>query len=190
MATEEQIRESLEKVMVPVVMRDLNGLNLVKQITDSGKEVKITLASTALSDEAKKWVTTKAKEVVGKLKGVKKVKIEFAEAKPTELNQISNIVAVMSGKGGVGKSLVASLAAIALKRQGYEVGILDADQPPQRQRKRHPARALAFGHRDNVHQPAPSPGRRRRHLAGTFDQQHHQAVLGDRPLGQARLPAH
>jgi Mrp family chromosome partitioning ATPase len=121
------VRESLEKVMVPVVMRDINGLNLVRQITTSDKEVKITLAATALNDEAKQWVTNKAKDAVGKLSGVKKVEIEFAEAKPAELNKIGSIIAVMSGKGGVGKSLVAGLAAIALKRQGYEVGILDAD---------------------------------------------------------------
>jgi ATP-binding protein involved in chromosome partitioning len=127
MATEEQVRESLEKVMVPVVMRDLNGLNLVRQIAISSDEVKITLASTALNDEAKKWVTDKAKGVVSKLSGAKKVTIEFSEAKPAELNKIGNIVAVMSGKGGVGKSLVAGLSAIALQRQGYQVGILDAD---------------------------------------------------------------
>ena len=127
MATEKQVRESLEKVMVPGVMRSLNGLNLVRQLAISDKEVKITLASTALNDETREWLTTKTKEVVGKLSGVKKVEIEFSEAKPAELNQIGNIVAVMSGKGGVGKSLVAGLAAIALKRQGYEVGILDAD---------------------------------------------------------------
>jgi Mrp family chromosome partitioning ATPase len=113
--------------MVPVVMRDINGLNLVRQIKTSDKEVKITLASTALNDEAKQWVSNKAKEAVGKLSGVKKVEVEFAEAKPTELNKIGTILAVMSGKGGVGKSLVAGLAAIALNRQGYEVGILDAD---------------------------------------------------------------
>jgi len=127
MATEEQVRESLEKVMVPVVMRSINGLNLVRQIAISSDEVKITLSSTALNDEAKKWVTDKAKGTVSKLSGAKKVTIEFSEAKPTELNKIGNIIAVMSGKGGVGKSLVAGLSAIALQRQGYEVGILDAD---------------------------------------------------------------
>jgi len=127
MASEEQVRESLEKVMVPGVMRSLNGLNLVRQISTSTAGVKITLAATALNDEAKEWVTTKAKDTVGKLSGVKKVAIEFSEAKPTELNKIGNIIAVMSGKGGGGKSLVAGLAAITLKRQGYEVGILDAD---------------------------------------------------------------
>ncbi|MCX6011260.1 MAG: Mrp/NBP35 family ATP-binding protein [Chloroflexi bacterium] len=127
MATETQVRESLEKVMVPGVLRSLNGLNLVRQLAISDKEVKITLSSTALNDETREWLTTKTKEVVGKLSGVKKVELEFSEAKPAELNQIGNIIAVMSGKGGVGKSLVAGLAAIALKRQGYEVGILDAD---------------------------------------------------------------
>jgi Mrp family chromosome partitioning ATPase len=127
MAIEEQVRESLEKVMVPGVMRSLNGLNLVKQVAVSDKTAKITLAATALNDEAKKLVTTKAKDAAGKLEGIRKVEIEFAETKPTELNKIGNIIAVMSGKGGVGKSLVAGLSAIALKRQGYEVGILDAD---------------------------------------------------------------
>jgi Mrp family chromosome partitioning ATPase len=127
MATEKQVRESLEQVMVPGVMRSLNGLNLVRQVTTSDQEVKIALASSALNAEAQEQVKSKTKAVVEKLPGVKRVEIEFIAAKPTELNQFGHIIAVMSGKGGVGKSLVASLAAIALKRQGYEVGILDAD---------------------------------------------------------------
>ena len=127
MATEEQIRESLEEVIVPGVMRNLNGLNLVRQVITSDQEVKITLASSALNAETQEWISSKTKAVVEKLPEVNKVEVEFIEAKPTEVNQIGHIVAVMSGKGGVGKSLVAGLAAIALKRQGYEVGILDAD---------------------------------------------------------------
>ena len=127
MATEEQVRESLEKVIVPGVMRSLNGLNLVRQVTTSDQEVKITLSSSALNAETQELISSKTKAVVEKLPGVKRVEIEFIAAKPAELNQIGHIIAVMSGKGGVGKSLVASLAAIALKRQGYEVGILDAD---------------------------------------------------------------
>jgi hydrogenase maturation protease len=127
MATEEQIRKSLEKVMVPRVKRDLNGLNLVRQVTATKEEVKITLASTALDAEAQEMVTSQVKAAVEKLPGVRKVEIGFTTAKPTELNQIGHIIAIMSGKGGVGKSLVAGLAAIALKRQGHEVGILDAD---------------------------------------------------------------
>ena len=48
-------------------------------------------------------------------------------AEPNELSNIKNVVAVMSGKGGVGKSLVTSLAAVTMNRLGYKVGILDAD---------------------------------------------------------------
>ena len=127
MVTEEQIRESLNEVLVPGIKRSLEGLNLVREVTVSAQEVKITLASTALSGGAQDWVKTKAKEVIEKLPEVNKVEVGFIEAKPTELNKIGHTFAVMSGKGGVGKSLIASLAAVALMRQGYEVGILDAD---------------------------------------------------------------
>ena len=97
------------------------------EVSVSDRGIKITLASAALSSTAQDWITTKAKEVIEKLPEVNNVEIEFVEAKPTELNTIGHTFAVMSGKGGVGKSLVASLMAVTLKRQGYEVGILDAD---------------------------------------------------------------
>ena len=47
--------------------------------------------------------------------------------KAKDLNQINKVIAIMSGKGGVGKSLVSALTAIALRKEGYSVGILDAD---------------------------------------------------------------
>ncbi len=127
MVIEEQVRESLNEVLVPGVMRSVVGLNLVRGVTVSDRKAKITLASTALSDEAQDWIKNRMKEVVDKLPGVNALEVEFTEAKPAELNEVGHIIAVMSGKGGVGKSLVAGLIAIVLKRQGYEVGILDAD---------------------------------------------------------------
>ncbi len=127
MITEEQIRESLNEVLVPGVMRSVESLNLVREVTVSDQRVRIMLASAALSSGAQDWLKTKTKEALEKLPGVNEVEVEFTLVKPIELNKIGHIIAVMSGKGGVGKSLVASLAAIALKRQGYEVGILDAD---------------------------------------------------------------
>jgi Mrp family chromosome partitioning ATPase len=127
MATEEQIRQSLEQVLVPGVKRSIEGLNLIRDIAISDQKVKIGLASTALSENTQDWIKAKTKEAVGKVPDVNEVTVEFSEAKPLELNKISHILAVISGKGGVGKSLVASLAAVALKRQGSEVGILDAD---------------------------------------------------------------
>ena len=127
MVTEQQIRESLEKVLVPGVKRSIAGLNLVREVTVSDQGIKITLASAALSENIQDLIKAKSKEALEKLPDVNEVTVEFIEAKPAELNKIGHTFAVMSGKGGVGKSLVASLAAVVLKRQGYEVGILDAD---------------------------------------------------------------
>ena len=47
--------------------------------------------------------------------------------KPNALSNIKKVIGVVSGKGGVGKSSVTSLLAVALRRKGYRVGILDAD---------------------------------------------------------------
>jgi len=127
MITEEQVRESVGEVLVPGAMRSVTGLNLIREVTISEHQVKVTMASAALNSGTQDWIKTKATEVLDKLPDINKVEIEFTEAKPTELNKIGHTLAVMSGKGGVGKSLVAGLTAIALKRQGYEVGILDAD---------------------------------------------------------------
>lgn len=127
MVTEATVRKGLQEVAVPGATRNLEKLGLVRGVAISGKKVKITLASTALNNEAQAQVKARAQEVVSKLPDVGGVEIEFVEVRPSEINQIDYVVAIMSGKGGVGKSLVSSLMAIALKRQGLEVGILDAD---------------------------------------------------------------
>jgi Mrp family chromosome partitioning ATPase len=127
MPTKEQVLEKLEAVLVPAVKRSIVGLNLVREVTTSDKKVDITLASTGLIPEAQDWIKAKVEEVIKKLPEVNEVKVEYTDAKAKDLNKIGHILAVMSGKGGVGKSLVASLIAIALRRKGYEVGILDAD---------------------------------------------------------------
>ena len=127
MATEEQVRKSLEAVLVPAVKRSIVGMNLVREVTTSDKKVNVTLASTGLIPGAQDWIKTKTREAIERLPEVNEVKVEYVDAKAKDLNHIDNILAVMSGKGGVGKSLVASLVAIGLKRKGYEVGILDAD---------------------------------------------------------------
>ncbi|HEY50972.1 MAG TPA: Mrp/NBP35 family ATP-binding protein [Dehalococcoidia bacterium] len=127
MTTEDQIRQSLEQVLVPGIKRSVEGLNLIRDISISDHKVSISLASAAISGDAQDWIRVKVKEVVAKVPDVSEVMVEFSEAKPSDVNRIDHIFAVMSGKGGVGKSLVSSLVAVALKRQGYEVGILDAD---------------------------------------------------------------
>jgi Mrp family chromosome partitioning ATPase len=127
MVTEGQIRKSLEAILVPAVKRSIVGMNLVREVTTSDKKVNIALASTGLIPGAQDWIKTKAREAIEKLPEVNNVNVEYTDAQAKDLNEIDHIVAVMSGKGGVGKSLVSSLVAIALKRKGYEIGIMDAD---------------------------------------------------------------
>jgi Mrp family chromosome partitioning ATPase len=127
MPTSEQIKTALDKVLVPGIKRSLVKMNLVKNVTVNDGKVEVTLANAALMKETQEWLKTKVNQVVLDLEGVKDVQLDFIEAKPKELNSVKNVIAIMSGKGGVGKSLVSSLTAIALRRQGLEVGILDAD---------------------------------------------------------------
>jgi Mrp family chromosome partitioning ATPase len=108
-------------------MRSLVKMNLVRDVKITDHKVDITLASAALAPEAQEWLKERIVDTTTKLEGIEEASVSFVDGKPKDLNQISHIIAVMSGKGGVGKSLVASLTAIALKRQGFEVGILDAD---------------------------------------------------------------
>ena len=126
MISEEQVRKSLKEVIIPEVERSLTDLNLVRNVAIADGKVNITLAATALSPDVQEYISAGIKAVMKRSK-VNNVTIEFAEAKPADLNEIKHVIVVMSGKGGVGKSVVTSLLAIALKRQGNEVGILDAD---------------------------------------------------------------
>ncbi len=127
MPTEKQIRKSLGEVLVPGAMRSLIKLNLIHQIDISDKKVSISLASAALSPAIREWLEAKVGEVVKKLPGVADVELNFVEKKSSDVNAIGSVIAVVSGKGGVGKSLVAGLTGVVLARRGYDVGILDAD---------------------------------------------------------------
>ena len=66
-AIEEQVRESLNGVLVPGVNRNLNDLNLVREIKVSSNKAGITLASAALNSDAQSWIENKVKETLTKL---------------------------------------------------------------------------------------------------------------------------
>jgi len=127
MISKEQVEKSLEEVLVPAAKRSVVGLNMVRDINISDGKVNINLASTGLIPGAQDWVKNKALEAIEKLPEVVEVEVEYSDIKAKDLNKIDHMIAVMSGKGGVGKSLVSGLVAIALKRKGYDVGIMDAD---------------------------------------------------------------
>ncbi len=124
---EAKLEEALNKVLVPGTMRSLVKMNLVRSMEVKDGKAKINLASTAIPAQQHSWLKDKAAAAVSDVSGVEEVTVDLVEAKPKELNQIEKIIAVMSGKGGVGKSLVAGLLATYFARDGKDVGILDAD---------------------------------------------------------------
>ena len=127
MASEEQIRECLEEVIVPGTMGSLVKFSLVRGVAVSDGKVNITLASAALNLGSQGWLNDRVRDAVRNLPGVVDVETSFEEGRCKDVNEVGSVIAVMSGKGGVGKSLVAGLAALCLARRGREVGILDAD---------------------------------------------------------------
>jgi len=122
-----KLEEALNKVLVPGIIRSLVQMNLVRSAAVKDGKAKINLASTAIPEQHHIWLKDKAAAAVNEVSGVEEVTVDFVEAKPKELNQIEKIIAVMSGKGGVGKSLVAGLLASSFAREGKDVGVLDAD---------------------------------------------------------------
>ena len=127
MVTEEKVRGELEGIMVPGVMRSLGGLNAIREVAIAKKKITITLATAAMSPIVQEWIKAKITKTLGELPGVDEVEVKYDEVVTGELSNVKHIIAVMSGKGGVGKSLVAGMVAVALRSKGYEVGILDAD---------------------------------------------------------------
>jgi Mrp family chromosome partitioning ATPase len=124
---EGKLQTALNKVLVPGIMRSLVQMNLVRSAEINEGKAKVSLASTAVPTQYHGLLKDQVAATIGRLSGVKEVTVDFVEAKPKELNQIETIIAIMSGKGGVGKSLVASLLATYFAREGKDVGILDAD---------------------------------------------------------------
>ena len=124
---EAKLEEALNKVPLPGIMRSLVQMNLVRSAKSNDGRAEISLASTAIPDQHHDWLKDKVVAAVSEVTEVEEVDVDFVEAKPKELNQIERIIAVMSGKGGVGKSLVAGLLATYFAREGNDVGILDAD---------------------------------------------------------------
>jgi ATP-binding protein involved in chromosome partitioning len=149
--------ESLRGVLDPEIGISIVDLDMVRNIAIQGDQVKVTIALTVAHCPLAKTLQSDVEKALKSDGQVKTVTVETTAMSKTELDQlrsklqrrtaptsqaktgigpgierlgkkdIRSIIAVVSGKGGVGKSFVTSALACQLRRRGYEVGVLDAD---------------------------------------------------------------
>lgn len=133
--TTEKVLEALSNVQEPDLGKDIVTLNMVKDILIEGNYLSFTIVLTTPACPLKDMIKNACinaihmlinKEIVVNIKFTANTNSNRTDPK-TILPKVKNIIAVISGKGGVGKSTVASNFALALARDGAKVGLLDAD---------------------------------------------------------------
>lgn len=134
MLTREKVLEALSQVIEPDLKKDLVSLSMIERLTVDGLKVEFTVILTTpacpLKDQIKSACINAVKYLVDEKAEVTVnmgSRVSTQRADSTVLKGVRNIIAVASGKGGVGKSTLSAQLALSLHEQGAKVGLLDAD---------------------------------------------------------------
>jgi ATP-binding protein involved in chromosome partitioning len=135
--SEEQVRDALRSVRYPGFSRDIVSFGLVKHINIDDGEVKVQLALTTNDPNVPATIKSEAEKTLRALAGVRSARVLIdihappggagAVAGAQRIPGIKHVIAIASGKGGVGKSTVAANLAVALEQTKARVGLCDCD---------------------------------------------------------------